>query len=71
MENYLAEIDRPVDEDSDSRMRYARREVVEKWAYAQAALSKVAWVLRFDGNAAFERLINAVKDGDTIDMRGL
>ena len=52
-------------------MSYARREVIEKWAYAQAALSKVAWVLRFDGNAAFERLINSIKDGKVIDMRGL
>ena len=60
-----------MDEDSESRMSYARREVIEKWAYAQAALSKVAWVLRFDGNAAFERLINSIKDGKVIDMRGL
>jgi hypothetical protein len=71
LEEYLNELDRPVDEDSESRMSYARREVIEKWAYAQAALSKVAWVLRFDGNAAYERLINAIQTGDTIDMRGL
>ena len=69
--DYADETNTPVDEDSDAKMAYARREVIEKWAYAQAALSKVAWGLRFDGNAAYERLINAINEGGTIDMRGL
>ena len=71
LEEYMNELGAPVDEDSDSRMRYARREVIEKWALAQAALSKVAWVLRFDGNAAYERMLNAIKTGEAVDMRGL
>jgi hypothetical protein len=71
LDDYSLEASSPVDEDSDSRMAYARRELIEKWAYSQGALSKVAWALRFDGNVAFERLINAIKNGETIDMRGL
>lgn len=71
LEDYIQEVNAPVDEDSESRMRYARREVIEKWAMAQAALSKVAWVLRFDGNTAYERMLNAIKTGEAVDMRGL
>jgi len=50
---------------------YARREIIEKWSLAQAALSKTAFVLRFDGNKAYERMINALKTGAAVDMRGL
>lgn len=71
LEDYIEELGSEVDEDSESRMRYARQMLVEKWAYAQAALSKVAWVMRIDGNLAYERLINAVKSDEPIDMRGL
>jgi hypothetical protein len=71
LEDYAEELASEVDEDSESRMRYARQNVVEKWAFAQAALSKVAWVMRIDGNHAYERLINAIKSDEAIDMRGL
>jgi len=71
LEDYIKELESPVDEDSESRMRYARQMIVEKWAFAQAALSKVAWVMRIDGNQAYERLLNAVKTDKPIDMRGL
>lgn len=69
--NYLEEMNADADEDSVQRMRYARQMVVEKWALAQAALSKAAWVLRIDGNVAYERCINALKSDDAMDMRGL
>jgi hypothetical protein len=71
LEDYIRELETPVDEDSESRMRYARQMLVEKWAYAQAALSKVAWVMRIDGNQAYERLISAIQSEKPIDMRGL
>ena len=71
LEAYKNELKTEADEDSVSRMNYARREVIEKWAMAQAAVSKVAWVLRIDGNAAYERMLEAIKTDGTVDMRGL
>jgi hypothetical protein len=71
LEEYISEIKSEVDEDSESRMRYARQQVVEKWAMMQAALSKVAWVLRIDGNTAYERMINSIRTEEPLDMRGL
>jgi hypothetical protein len=58
-------------EDDPEEMNYARRTVIERWALAQAALSKAAWVMRFDGNKAYERMINALHTGEAADMRGL
>ena len=49
----------------------ARTELVETWALTQAALSKFAWVLRIDGNEAYHRMIDALKNRDTVDMRNL
>lgn len=71
LDDYVSELESEVDEDSDRRMQYARQMVIEKWALAQGALSKVAWTLRFDGNVAYERMINALKTGAAVDMRGL
>lgn len=58
-------------EDAPSIMGYARRELIEKWALTQATLSKIAWVLRVDGNDAYQRMINALHTGEAVDMRGL
>jgi hypothetical protein len=55
----------------DEELEYNRRALIERWALAQAALSKVAWVMRFDGNKAYERMMDALKNGATADMRGL
>jgi hypothetical protein len=55
----------------DEEHAYSRRHLIERWALMQAALSKVAWSLRFDGNIAYERMINALKTGAAADMRGL
>jgi hypothetical protein len=71
LEGYIEAIEAPVDEDTESRVSYARREVIEKWALMQGAVSKVAWGLRFDGNQAYERMIDAMKAGAAMDMRGL
>jgi hypothetical protein len=57
--------------DEDSEINYARRKVIESWALAQAAVSKLGWMMRFDGNVAYERMINALKTGAACDMRGL
>jgi glycerate-2-kinase len=68
---YHQAVAQDADEDYERNLRYARQEMIEKWALAQAAISKVAYVLRFDGNTAYERMINALKSGDAVDMRGL
>jgi hypothetical protein len=57
-------------EDADEEA-YARRTMIEKWALVQANLSKLAWVMRIDGNEAYNRMINALETGDAVDMRGL
>jgi hypothetical protein len=70
--DYAKETESEVDEDSESRMGYARRELIEKWAAAQLALSKIAFVIRLDGDAAYDRLVSALNiEGGNIDMRGL
>lgn len=69
---YADETKREADEDSESRMSYARRNLIEKWAVAQLALSKVAFVVRVDGDLAYSRVIAALNiEGGNIDMRGL
>lgn len=71
---YRDEVEREVDEDTESRMRLAREELVEKWAAAQAALSSVAVTFRIDGNDAYGRLAEAMLDTDTdaiANMQGL
>lgn len=50
---------------------FKRAEMVEGWSKAQAILSKFAYVLRIDGNDAYQRLINAIKEGNAVDMTGL
>lgn len=54
-----------------SAIKKSREELVYNWALAQASLSKVAWVLRIDGNDALQRLVTAIKNRNTVDMEGL
>lgn len=69
---YSKETQAEIDEDSELRMGYARRDLIEKWATAQLALSKIAFVIRVDGNTAYDRLVAALNiEGGNIDMRGL
>jgi predicted metal-dependent phosphoesterase TrpH len=69
IEEYQTALD--TDEFNDEETNYVRREVIERWALAQAALSKVAWFFRIDGNTAYERMISAIRTGAAADMRGL
>lgn len=59
------------DEDAPSHMSYSRRELIERWALMQAALSKLAFVMRFEGNDAYQRMIESLDKGHSVDMRGL
>lgn len=70
-EKFCDSLDKYVESEDDEELEYNRRNAIECWALAQAALSKAAWVLRFDGNKAYERMINALKTGAAADMRGL
>jgi hypothetical protein len=69
---YGDETQAEADEDTESRMAYARRDLIEKWATTQLALSKIAWAIRTNGDDAYNRLLSALgtEDGN-IDMRGL
>lgn len=64
-------MDRYMDSEDDRELEVNRCNVIECWSLAQAALSKAAWVMRFDGNKAYERMINSMKTGAAADMRGL
>lgn len=65
------EIGTEADEDSESRMRYARQELVEAWAAAQTELSSLAVIFRINGPVAYRRYVNALVEDEAIDMRGL
>jgi hypothetical protein len=62
----LAEADTSPEEVSE-----ARRNVVEAWANLQVATSGVAWGLRIDGDDAFGRVVESMKNDTPLDMRGL
>lgn len=64
-------VDQFIDSEDDRELEVNRCNLIERWALAQAAISKVAWVARFDGNKAYERMIEALKTGAAADMRGL
>lgn len=69
---YDKELNSPVDEDSESRMRYARKAVVENYGFAQIALAKLAAVFRIDGEECFNKMINFLEDeNSTLDMSGM
>lgn len=57
--------------EDDRELEVNRCNLIERWALTQAALSKMAWCLRFDGNIAYERMVNALSSGAAADMRGL
>lgn len=64
-------MDRYMDSEDDRELEVNRCNLIERWALSQAALSKLAWVMRFDGNGAYERMLNSMKTGAAADMRGL
>lgn len=59
------------DEDSAAKISYHRRQLIEQWTLAQGSLSKLAWVLRIDGNEAVQRMLNAFHSEQAMDMSGL
>lgn len=61
-----------IDENSVDIMKGARADVVMAWGALQAVTSKIAGVMRIDGDAAFERLLlNATDGGEDPDVSGL
>jgi hypothetical protein len=53
--------DKP-DEDSESRMKYARRALIEAWAKMQASVSATALTFHFPGDEAYERFVASIAD---------
>lgn len=71
LDNYIKTLEAPVDEDSATNMGEARARLVEKWAIATCALSKAGWIIRVDGDEAFQRTTEAIKKGKPLDLQGL
>lgn len=69
-EQYLVEV-LEEDEYNAKPLRTARNEMIEAWSNTQLALSKVAWVLKVDGNEAYQRMVNARKHSLIVDMSDL
>lgn len=67
----MSEDDETEDNESMAGLTITRNELIEQWALAQASLSKFAWVLRIDGNEAFHRMLDSMKNRNTVDMSGL
>lgn len=61
LDGYIKVLESPVNEDSPREVATARGDLIEKWALAQAALSKGCWILRVDGQEAFARLCASLK----------
>lgn len=67
MENlarYKEALEAPVNENSADAMKEARYNLVYSWTMAQAAVSKIAWGLRIDGDDAFKTAVEATAAGD-------
>jgi hypothetical protein len=73
--NYRDVIKEEISEDSESRTRLAREELVEAWAWAQFATSYGAWALRIDGDQAFKKAVDFMRevdnDAETLDTAGI
>lgn len=59
---YKGLLNEEVFDGSSADVAAARAEVIEAWTYAQMALSRIAWALRFDGNEAYAKTINSQLD---------
>ncbi len=49
-----------VNEDSADLMKQARYDLIFTWTMVQTAVSKVAWVTRFDGEEAYKRAVETM-----------
>lgn len=68
---FAAAAEAPVDENSEDIMKGARADVVMAWGALQAATSKIAGVMRIDGDEAFERVLAVAHSDDDPDVSGL
>jgi hypothetical protein len=49
----------PADENTADLTKEARYNVLASWGVAQAGISKVAWMLRIDGDEVYRRVVTA------------
>lgn len=52
-------------------IKLRREAMVAAWAQAQAALSRIGWILRIDGNEAFQRVVDARHNDTVPNLSGL
>jgi hypothetical protein len=53
-----------INEDSAEETKKARYDLIRAWGLAQASLSKIAFVNRFDGDEAYRRTLDCPEDED-------
>jgi hypothetical protein len=69
---YQKELYAKVDEDTASRMRYTRQDIIEKYEELQVALNRLGYVFRI-GDEAFDKMIEFLANPETVtlDMSGM
>jgi hypothetical protein len=68
---YVETMRLPIDENSADLMKEARYDVVYSWAVAQAAVSKIAWMMRIDGDEAYGRIMDGAMSEEHPDLHDL
>jgi hypothetical protein len=70
---YVNELNRPYDENSADDMKGARHDLIYAWTAMQGSTSRIAHLLRFDGDEAYRRAVETAKTGDDelADFNGL
>lgn len=68
---YQDVLKQPVDENTADLMKEARYNTVYAFTIMQAAVSKMAWALRIDGDEAFSRAVEAFQKDEEPELSGL
>jgi hypothetical protein len=61
---YVDAMNLPVDENSADIMKGARNDVIYSWTAMQGSVSRIAHLLRFDGDEAYRRAVETAKEGN-------
>lgn len=68
---YTDQLKAPVDDSSADLMKEARGNVVMSWGAVAAIVSKIAAVMRIDGDTAFQRVLDTAHTNQEPDVAGL
>ncbi len=68
---YVDMIEAEVDADTAAKIGSARNALIEQWGFTQVSLSNVAYVLRFNGEEVFDKVVEGFDKETPIDVRGM